>query len=72
VSIGADADHISRAAAVEEVTVDGVRQVRAFDESAECLRELAPVGDKGRGIDRAFFGEADEGGGRGAHAFDGP
>ena len=47
-TVGADADDVARAAAVEEVAVDGVREVGALDEVTELVRELTPVGDEGR------------------------
>jgi hypothetical protein len=69
---GADADDIAVAAAVEEVAVDGVRQVAAFDELAEHPCVLAPVGDQGGVVHRSSGRESDECGDSGADAFDWP
>ena len=41
-----------------------MREIRAFDESAELIGELAPVGDQRRLIDRPLLGEPDERGRR--------
>ncbi len=69
VAVGADPDDVAGAAAVEEVAVNGVREVRSLEESAERLRVLAPVGDKRRLVDRAFLGQAYERRRRGPDAF---
>ena len=71
VTVGADANDIGRSPAVEEVAVHRVREIRAFEEAAERLRKLAPVGDQCGRVRGAFLGEADESGGRGANAFNG-
>ncbi len=65
-----DADDEGGPAAVVEVAVDGVSQVRAVDEIAERLRELAPVRDERRLVERTLRGESDEGGDGSADALD--
>ncbi len=70
VAVGADAHDVGRAAAVQEVAVHGVREVRRLDELAEVLRELRPVGDERGFVDRTLLGESDEGGDGGADALD--
>ncbi|GAA3435273.1 hypothetical protein GCM10018954_048790 [Kutzneria kofuensis] len=67
-----DPDHVRGAAAVEEVAVDGVREVVALDEVAEGALELGPAGDQDRLVDRPLLGESDEGGDRGPDGLDRP
>ena len=69
-AVRADADDVRGAAAVEEVAVDGVREVRALDEVAERLGELAPVRDERGRVRRPPRREADEGGDGRPDAFD--
>ena len=75
---GAHAHDPAEAAAVLEEAVDGVRQVRALHERAvvglvriaEDLRELGPVRDPHRRVDRTAGGQAHERGDRRADALD--
>ena len=64
------AHDVRDAAAVEEVAVHGVGEVRALDEAAEVGVELGPVRDEDRFVDRALLGEADERRDCGADALD--
>src|SRR6185312_4431519 len=61
---------VTGAAAVREVAVHGMSQVRPLDEVTEGRDELRPVGDQRRGIEWPLGGKADEGCDGRAHAFD--
>ena len=56
----ADADDVGETAAVREIAEDRVRQVRPLDEVAEALRELGPVRDQRRLVERPLSCEPDE------------
>ena len=69
-AVGADPHDKASATTIEEVAVDGVREVRAVHEVAEGLYELGPVRDLGRLVERTSLREANEGRDRRAHALD--
>ena len=62
-----DADDVRDTAAVVEVPVHRMSEVRAFDEVAEVRDELSPVRDERRRVERALGREPDKGGVRGAN-----
>ncbi len=55
---------VTVAAAVQEIPVDGLRQIRAGHEAAERIGERGPVADQRRGVEGAVLGEPDERGHR--------
>src|SRR3954454_648557 len=68
----ADPHDVGDAAAVEEVAVDGVREVVAVDEVTEGRLELGPVRDENGLVERTRLGEAHERGHRRADGLDRP
>ena len=70
-AFAANAHDVAAAAAVVEVAIDGVRQVRTRHEVTKAGAELRPVGDQGGLVEFTLIGEPDEGRDSGAHTFDG-